>query len=650
MKKNVAAVTLLPVIVIGGAIFAAGQLKTVSLPKNIDIAKGGASEYVIVRPDGCEFAVTAACSNLSREIKKQTGADIKVVTDKTERYDAGASIPCEIIVGNTNRQVDCDVAEKLRYDDFAICMHGKDLVITAGSNDGYEKAIDHITDKLISGGNLSLSENFVYIEQGEYTTETLTLCGKDISEYTVVYTTVSAKKYADEFAKTVQEKTGHVLDVSENETEGSIVFGSGDSVGRDEYKLMSEKGNIYVSSPTGMGLEAAYDELSKTLFGKEEKTVKIENINFDGTLELSSEYGAFIQKRADLSNTYNKLTKDKKLTVAYFGGSVTVGHAASDRAKYSWRALTTQWLAENFPEAEVVEINSAIGASGSHLGAFRVQRDIISHNPDLLFVEYSINDCYNGETEGTAAENYEAIVRQVRKALPECDIVNIYITDSGRASGGGDFAIKTAYEKVAQAYDISSLDVGKALITKKFLRGTQSTDWNKYFTDIVHMTDAGFAEYAKVIAEYLAGELVFGEKSETKAHALPEKVSENAERELQYILAREDMLKNSKGFTFEKGTFEGGTVPKYEGYLKTTSADNSLTFTFTGTELSLFMSSYTSGTVTYEIDGKKWRADRNSMNNPFPIVKNLEYGEHTITMQFGFKDSTTANIGAFLVR
>ncbi|MBQ4626546.1 MAG: hypothetical protein IJB45_04760, partial [Clostridia bacterium] len=42
-----------------------------------------------------------------------------------------------------------------------------------------------------------------------------------------------------------------------------------------------------------------------------------------------------------------------------------------------------------------------------------------------------------------------------------------------------------------------AVDVGKALITKKFLRGTQSSDWKKYFTDIVHMNDAGFAEYAK---------------------------------------------------------------------------------------------------------------------------------------------------------
>ena len=649
MKKIVAAATVFPILVVGGIFFSIGQLRNASLPKDVEFIKNGQSEYVIVRSAESEFAVTAACSNLSRAIKKQTGADIKVITDKTDRYESGAKIPCEIIVGDTNREIECEIADSLLYDDFAICVHGQDLVLTAGNPKGYEKAADYVADNLLKNGNLSLPENFVHIEKGEYAIESLTLCGKDISDYTLSYTNDTTKAYVQKLSETVREKTGVTMKMAENATENAIIF---DTSGEDRssYAVACENGNIRISSPTGTGLTLGFDAFSKKLFGNGEKIVKTENIEINGKISEGTEYSAFIMDRGDLSNTYNKLTKDKKLTVAYFGGSVTVGHASSDRSKYSWRARTTAWLAENFPEAQVVEINSAIGASGSHLGAFRVQRDIIAHKPDLVFVEYSINDGYNGETEASAAENFEAIVRSVRKALPECDIITSYSTDSGRASGGGDFAIKNGYEKVAKAYDVPAVDVGKALITKKNLKSNASPDWSKYFTDIVHMNDTGFEEYTKVIAEYLKNELICTPHGESVAHSLPEKVYENADRELQYILATEDMLENAKGFTFEKGTFENGTVPIYEGYLKTTTADNSITFTFTGSELSLFMSSYTSGTVTYEIDGKKWRADRNSMNNPFPIVKNLEYGEHTITMQFGFKDSTSANIGAFLVR
>ena len=650
MKKIVAAATVLPIVAAGGIFFAIGQLKGAFLPQKINFVANGNSEYVIVRSADSQFAVTSACSNLSRAIKKQTGVEIKVVTDKTDRYEAGAKIPCEIIVGDTNRQIECDIHDSLLYDDYAICVHGNDLVLSAKNPANYEKAVDYIIDNLISDKKLSLSENFVYLQKGDYAVEKLTLCGKDISEYTVSYTNDATKKYADEFSAQVRTKTGIELSVKENTKENAIVF---DTSGEDvsSYAVVCENGSVFLRSPTGKGLQTAYENFTNTLFNNEEKIVKIDDPTINGNISKSSEFASFIHERASLSNTYNKLTKDKKLTVAYFGGSVTVGYSSSDREKYSWRARTTAWLSENFPDAQITEINSAIGATGSHLGAFRVQRDIIAQSPDLVFIEFAVNDSYNGESEASASENYEAIVRSIRKALPECDIVNVYIIDSGKASGGGDFAQKKAHEKVAQAYDIPAIDVGKALITKKALRGNSSSEWKNYFSDIVHMTDAGFEEYAKVISEYLKNELICSGHSATTAHTLPEKVCEGSDRQLQFIIPTKEMLENSKGFTFgEKGFLSETPNAVYDCYLATSSADNSITLTFTGSELSLFTGSYTSGIVEYEIDGKKWKVERNSMNNPFPIVKNLSYGEHTITMKFGFKDSSSVKIGGFLVR
>lgn len=76
----------------------------------------------------------------------------------------------------------------------------------------------------------------------------------------------------------------------------------------------------------------------------------------------------FIYYRRPLVNTYRKLTQDKKLNVVYFGGSVTAGYGSSDKEKYSWRALSAKWLCEHFPEADIRDINTAIGESGTFLG------------------------------------------------------------------------------------------------------------------------------------------------------------------------------------------------------------------------------------------------------------------------------------------
>ena len=111
-----------------------------------------------------------------------------------------------------------------------------------------------------------------------------------------------------------------------------------------------------------------------------------------------SKYEEYINYRATLSNTYKKLTTDKQLTVVYFGGSVTDGYGATDNNVYSWRAKVGNWLTKQFPDAKINNINRAIGESGTYLGAFRVQMDVIAAQPDLLFVEYSINDLYYQST------------------------------------------------------------------------------------------------------------------------------------------------------------------------------------------------------------------------------------------------------------
>ena len=44
------------------------------------------------------------------------------------------------------------------------------------------------------------------------------------------------------------------------------------------------------------------------------------------------------------------------------------GSGASKPNETSYRALTTRWFREQFPKAELVEINAAIGGTGSDLG------------------------------------------------------------------------------------------------------------------------------------------------------------------------------------------------------------------------------------------------------------------------------------------
>lgn len=108
------------------------------------------------------------------------------------------------------------------------------------------------------------------------------------------------------------------------------------------------------------------------LFAKEDRS--------DGGKSTRAVYSC----RGTLKRTYEKLTKDKKLRIVYFGGSITVGFGSTDVEEKSWRALSGKWFREMFPQAEIELIRSAVGESGTYLGVYRLDRDIISLRPDLL--------------------------------------------------------------------------------------------------------------------------------------------------------------------------------------------------------------------------------------------------------------------------
>ena len=88
-----------------------------------------------------------------------------------------------------------------------------------------------------------------------------------------------------------------------------------------------------------------------------------------------------------LDNTFYKLKHNLSLTVGYFGGSITEGAGASDASKTSWRAGVTDWFRVTYPDAVVREIQATIGGTGSDLGMYRCDADLLSKNPDLVFVE-----------------------------------------------------------------------------------------------------------------------------------------------------------------------------------------------------------------------------------------------------------------------
>jgi lysophospholipase L1-like esterase len=143
----------------------------------------------------------------------------------------------------------------------------------------------------------------------------------------------------------------------------------------------------------------------------------------------------------------------KEIRVGYLGGSIT--------AAPGWRVKSLELFQQKYPDLKWIEINAAIGGTGSDLGVFRFGQDVLTHRPDLLFVEFAVND--GGAPPQQIHQAMEGIVRQAWKADPATDIIFVYTISEPFLADlqDGKFSrAASAMEEVADHYGIPSIHLG----------------------------------------------------------------------------------------------------------------------------------------------------------------------------------------------
>ena len=161
-----------------------------------------------------------------------------------------------------------------------------------------------------------------------------------------------------------------------------------------------------------------------------------------------------VRARGGLPNFFLKAqTTGAELKIGYLGGSIT--------AQNGWRVQTLAHFRKAYPQSTFAEINAAIGGTGSDLGVFRVQQDVLSKGPDLLFVEFAVND--GGADPQRIIRCMEGIVRQTWKANPKCDICFVYTVTEALSAPMLEGKLQrsaSAMEKVADFYGIPTITLG----------------------------------------------------------------------------------------------------------------------------------------------------------------------------------------------
>lgn len=178
-----------------------------------------------------------------------------------------------------------------------------------------------------------------------------------------------------------------------------------------------------------------------------------------------------------------------KINVVYFGGSITQQFCASEHSK-CYAALSCEWLKNQFGKDRVSYLNKAVGGTTSIYGLLRLGRDVLASKPDLLFVEFAVND------RGFDSSLYiESILRSLKKLDKIPFVVFLYTTDSTYNTPSDTF------EKIAEYYGIPQISLRDAL--KKELSGKDAVECG-YFADELHPLDPGHKVYADTIINCLS--------------------------------------------------------------------------------------------------------------------------------------------------
>jgi hypothetical protein len=203
-----------------------------------------------------------------------------------------------------------------------------------------------------------------------------------------------------------------------------------------------------------------------------------------------------------------KARRGEPICVAAIGGSITAGGVATKDSKRRYVQQLAKWFEKMFPGLKVRFVNAGIGATNSGYGALRVQRDVIAQQPDLVVVEYAVND-----TMGLAKldESYEGVLRQLLGSSTNRAVIELFFMHKdGKSAQPEQVAL-------GRHYGLPMISFCDA-VWPELQAGTLK--WETIYADVVHPNDAGHDIANELLCSFLNASLAKLPKNDRDLPAL----------------------------------------------------------------------------------------------------------------------------------
>lgn len=237
-----------------------------------------------------------------------------------------------------------------------------------------------------------------------------------------------------------------------------------------------------------------------------------------------------------LHRAIDKAQAGEKVSIVYLGGSITEGASAVPQATNCYAYRSAQLFAEKFmKDASQLEYhNAGISGTPSLLGITRCQQDVLDYKPDIVFVEFAVND----STDDTSRMVYESLVRKLLQSETQPAVVLVItLMNSG-------YSAHVHMKQVGKHYGLGVVSVYDAV---QIQINQGKMQWSDYSADYAHPTTEGHAFVAELIGYY------FDQAAATPAEAytLPEEARYGKALEnLQNIRPGDAAIVSEGGFPY----------------------------------------------------------------------------------------------------
>lgn len=321
----------------------------------------------------------------------------------------------------------------------------------------------------------------------------------------------------------------------------------------------------------------------------QEKALTLPHLDTNLVTELMQTNGIMAEGNLSrLASVMRKARNGEAITIGVIGGSITQGSSASNPSK-SYAKLVHQWWVEAFPETDVNYINAGIGATNSYLAVHRVDQDLLAGKPDVVVVEFSVNDSNTAFFRNT----YDDLVRKILKADNNPAVLLLFTTMEDGTSA------QTQHLYVGFHYDLPRISY-RQVVLNEMEAGRLA--WKDVSPDNIHPNNMGHAIIGEMMwtffnSVYLRMDSIDKETETTIKAPLSSEAYANA-----------SIVDNEMIEPIQMGSFKKGNIfDRFNNNWVTDSGDESIVFEVTAKNIGIMYYKTTNGTGgQYEvyIDGE----------------------------------------------